>query len=93
MWERVYTQWKGKGVEFLGLGLKDSEEACAEFVRRHQLSFPNAYDGDGRVAKLYGFSYQPYWAVISKDGTLVRTGFGPSGEEELVSAIKSLVER
>lgn len=78
-------------MEFLGVGLLDSKEACAAFVRRHGLTFPNAYDPDGRVAQLYGFTYQPYWAVISKDGMLLRTGYGPSGETELVATIRSLV--
>lgn len=91
MWERVYQTWKGKGVEFLGLGLKDTREACAAFVRRHGLTFPNAYDSDGRVTQLYGFSYQPYWAVIDKSGTWLRAGYGPSGEAELTATIRSLV--
>lgn len=62
-------------------------------MRRYHLTFPNGYDGDGQIAKLYGFAYQPYWAVISKDGTLLRAGFGPADQEELVSTIRSLVGR
>ena len=38
----------------------------------------------------YGFTYQPFWAVIAKDGTLVKAGFGPSGEAELVSMLRSI---
>jgi hypothetical protein len=57
VWERVYKEWKGKGVQ------------------------------------LYGFTYQPWWAAIAKDGTLLRTGLGPSGEDELVSTIKRLTGR
>lgn len=93
VWERVYREWKGKGVEFVGIGLLDTREASRAFVQRHGLTFPNGYDGDGRIAKLYGFTYQPWWAVIAKDGTLQRTGFGPSGEEELVSTIRALARR
>jgi peroxiredoxin len=77
----------------VGIGLLDTREACQVFVRRHGLTFPNGYDGEGKIAKLYGFSYQPWWAVIAKDGTLQRTGFGPSGEKELVSTIKTLVRQ
>jgi len=91
VWERVHKEWKGKGVEFVGIGLLDSKEASRGFVQRHRLTFPNGYDGDGRIAKSYGFTYQPYWAVIAKDGTLRHTGFGPRSEDELVSAIKSVV--
>jgi len=77
-------------MEFVGIGLLDSRAASLGFVQRHQLTFPNGYDGDGRVAKLYGFTYQPYWAVIDKYGMLQRTGYGPSGEEELVTTIRAL---
>ncbi len=80
-------------MEFVGVGLLDSREATRGFVQRHRLTFPNGYDADGKIAKSYGFTYQPYWAVIAKDGTLRHTGFGPRSEDELVSAIKSVVGR
>jgi hypothetical protein len=77
-------------VRFVGVGVLDSKAACLGFVRRHGLTFANGYDGEGRVAKLYGFTYQPFWAVIAKNGTLVKAGFGPSGEAELVSMLRSI---
>lgn len=93
MWERTYKAWKSRGVAFVGIGLLASKKECAEFVRRHGLTFPNGYDGAGRVAKLYGFTYQPYWAVVARNGTLVKAGFGPAGEEELVSAVRKVAGR
>jgi hypothetical protein len=80
-------------VQFVGIGLLASKGEAVEFVRRHALTFPNGYDGTGRVAKLYGFSHQPYWAVIARDGTLIKAGFGPAGEEELVSTVRQLSGR
>ncbi len=47
----------------------------------------------GKGVQLYGFTYQPWWAAIAKDGTLLRTGLGPSGEDELVPTIKRLTGR
>ena len=90
MWERVYERWKASGVAFVGIGLLDKKEACEAFVRRHHLSFPNGYDKDGTVARTYGFTTQPYWAVIDKEGRLLRAGYGPSGEDDLVATIKRL---
>ncbi len=77
----------------LGIGLLDNRRACEGFVTRHHLSFPNAYDGDARVAKAYGFTYQPYWAVISRTGMLVRSGSGPASEAELHATIETLAQR
>jgi len=89
----VYEQWKQSGVKFVGIGLLDKKEACRAFVQRYHLSFPNGYDGEGRVAKLYGFTYQPYWATIDKDGQLLTTGLGPANDEALVAAIRKLTGR
>lgn len=90
MWERVWQQWKGRQVRFVGVGLLDSREACLAFVRRHALTFPNGYDGGAVIARRYGFTYQPYWAVIARDGTLVKRGFGPGSEAELVSMLRAV---
>ncbi len=89
----MYKEWKGKGVKFVGIGLLDSKEATRGFVTRHRLTFPNGYDADGRIAKAYGFIYQPYWATITKNGMLVKASRGPGSEEELVAAIKTLTGR
>ncbi len=93
MWERVYRVWQGRGVELIGVGLRDTREACEAFVRRHGLTFPNGYDRDGRVARAYGFSYQPFWARISRAGLWLGAGFGPASEAELVAAIRALSGR
>ncbi len=77
-------------MKFVGIGLLGKKEACQAFVRRHHLTFPNGYDGDGKVAKLYGFTYQPYWAVIDRQGRLLLAGVGPAGEDELVSTVRRL---
>ncbi len=59
-------------------------------MQRHHLTFPNGYDQDGKVARLYGFTYQPYWAAIDKDGRLLTAGLGPANEDALVAMIKKL---
>ena len=89
----MYKEWRQAGVKFVGVGLLDSEAACRAFVQRHHLTFPNGYDGDGKIARLYGFTYQPYWAVIDDQGRLLRAGNGPQDENELVATIKTLPGR
>jgi len=44
------------------------------------------------MAASYGFTYQPYWAVISRTGVLLRAGYGPADEAELRRAIASLAK-
>jgi hypothetical protein len=90
VWERTYKAWKDRGVEFVGVALLAPKDSSHGFVRRHRLTFPNGWDGQGRIARAYGFTYQPFWAVIGKDGTLVRSGFGPRNENELIAVLRSL---
>jgi len=92
-WERAYGEATAKGVAMLGVGLLDDRQACRGFVARYHLTFPNAYDADGHVAKAYGFTYQPYWAVISRTGVLVRHEFGPTSQAELRTTIETLAGR
>jgi hypothetical protein len=80
-------------VGILGIGVLDNSQACLGFMRRHRLSFPNAYDAGERVAKAYGFTYQPFWAVISRTGVLTRAGYGPEGETELRRTIEAQAAR
>jgi peroxiredoxin len=52
--QRASGEAKAGGVAMLGVGLLDNRQACAAFVSAHHLSFPNAYDADGRAARAYG---------------------------------------
>ena len=90
MWERLYKEWKERGVEFVGIGLQSSREKSKDFVDRHKLTFPNGLDATGAIARAYGFRYQPHWAVISKDGQLLQSGFAPRGEEAFVQTLRAL---
>ena len=92
-WEREYREWHGKGVVLVGIGLLDNRAAVVQFVRQYHLTFPIGYDADGRIAKAYGFTVQPFWALIARDGTLLRASYGPSDGGELDAAIRSLVSK
>jgi peroxiredoxin len=91
-WERVYERTKQTGVKIIGIAVMGSRHASQEFVHRYHLAFPNAYDPNGDVARLYEFSYQPYWAVIAKDGSLLQADF-LANEGDLAAMVKTLVRR
>lgn len=49
-----------------------------------------ARPGTGVTAsEAYGCTYRKYWAVISRTGTLLRTGYMNAGETELRRAIEA----
>jgi thiol-disulfide isomerase/thioredoxin len=66
-WER----WGRRDVAFVGVGVKDSEQAVRSFARQYKLTYPNVRDGDGRVAAAYGAKVLPEVFFISGSGDVV----------------------
>jgi peroxiredoxin len=67
--DQAYRATKAKGVEFVGVAVKDREEAAASFLADKKISYPSLFDPAGKVALRFrdlrtnGF---PYTIVIDK---------------------------
>ncbi|GAA1525687.1 TlpA disulfide reductase family protein [Actinomadura kijaniata] len=61
--EQVYTENKGRGVEFLGVNFKDSAENAKAFERKFKVTYPSFHDADGRIG--LGFREVPPNAIPS----------------------------
>lgn len=48
--EKVYEATKAKGVQFLGVDVKDSEQLAKAFVDAKHITYPSLYDPSGKVA-------------------------------------------
>jgi thiol-disulfide isomerase/thioredoxin len=55
--EEVHQVTKGKGVQFVGVNVRDVQDKAAAFERTYQLTYPSVYDDAGRVA--LGFRKTP----------------------------------
>ncbi|MEO5875168.1 MAG: TlpA disulfide reductase family protein [Streptosporangiaceae bacterium] len=47
--EQLYGENKAKGVEFVGVDVKDTDAAAKAFVRTYQLTYPNLADPQGKI--------------------------------------------
>lgn len=69
--DQAYRAIKGDGVEFVGVAVKDREEAAAAFLTDRKISYPSLFDPAGKVTLRFrdlrtnGF---PYTIVIDKKG-------------------------
>lgn len=45
--EQVYEQYKGQGVEFLGINLRDDRQAARDFIADRKVGYPSIYDFAG----------------------------------------------
>jgi len=48
--QTVYAETRTKGVDFLGVNVKDSDQAARAFLDNKKITYRSLYDPDGRVA-------------------------------------------
>ena len=96
--ERVYNDYRERGVTFLGIDTQDVELAAKAFADRIDVTYPLAVDETGRLAVEFGqvgsdgvFAL-PTTVIIGADGRVARTWVGELREETLREFIESLLE-
>ena len=88
---RVYREYQGKAVEFVGVDIWDSEEGAKEFIARYAIPYPNGLDAKGKIAIDYGVTGIPEKFFISKDGVLLKKFIGPMSEDKLKGVLDELL--
>ena len=81
--ERVWRDYQGRGVAFLGINVLDQPNDALGYTREFGLSYPNATDPGGQVAIEYGLAGVPEKFLIGRDGRLLRRFVGPMAEATL----------
>ena len=89
---QVYEEYRGKGVQFVGLAVWNGRGSAQEYVDRFQISFPNILDSRGQIAIEYGVIGVPEKYFIDRDGELVKKFVGPTNAETLREALDRLLE-
>ena len=104
--ERTYREYRDRGVLFVGVNIKDSDDDALRFVEEYGVSYPILRDVDEELAGALGVSGIPETFFIDADGRFVGTAsgaargetqgtvvLGPVVEEELVTNIEILLRR
>jgi peroxiredoxin len=76
--ERLYKEFKGKGLEILAVNVKEQRPAAVAFYKKLQLTYPVALDPDGEVGLLYGAFGLPVTYLIDRKGILLARLWGPA---------------
>jgi cytochrome c biogenesis protein CcmG/thiol:disulfide interchange protein DsbE len=66
--EKVWKQYRSKGVVVLGIDSKDFSGDARSFLRSHGVTYPVVRDGDGALWGPYGISFLPVTRVIGRNG-------------------------
>jgi cytochrome c biogenesis protein CcmG/thiol:disulfide interchange protein DsbE len=76
--EKLWKQYRSKGVVVVGIDSKDFSGDARSFMRRYGLTYPVVRDGDGALWDPYGVTALPETRVIDRNGKYVGTQFyGP----------------
>jgi cytochrome c biogenesis protein CcmG, thiol:disulfide interchange protein DsbE len=78
----------GGKVQVVGVISKDGRPQAESFATDAGVTFPSAFDGEGKLMAKLGINVLPYTYFLTADGTLAYTQVGPvSSIEELRSLV------
>ena len=90
---KVYREFRGQPVEFLGVDIWDNIGDAELFLQQEGQAYPNGFDASGVVAIDYGVRGIPEKYFIDREGILVKKLSGPLTETTLRNTINELLER
>ena len=89
--EQAYEQFRGQGVEFIGVAIWDREKEVRSFLSRYGIKYMNGLDERGHIAIDYGVRGIPEKYFIDRQGYLVRKFIGPISMEKLTEVLDELL--
>ncbi len=91
--QKVYEEWKDKGVVLIGINLSEDRLSVENFIRQVGVEFPILLDRNRLVEKDFGLKQYPTTFFIRPDGTIADILIGgPLTEEQIESHIRRIVQ-
>ena len=87
--QRVWRQYKSRGVVVVGVDSKDFSGDARNFTNRYGITYPVVQDSDGSLWGPYGVSFLPVTVIIDRRGKYVGASIdgGPVPRDVLRSRI------
>ena len=91
--ESLQQKFKDQGFTVLGVCVDKDRKKADAFLGKHKVSFPIAFDPQGKAAASYALPGMPSSYVIDRNGVLRRshTGFRPEECAEVETFIRGLL--
>jgi cytochrome c biogenesis protein CcmG/thiol:disulfide interchange protein DsbE len=89
--ERAWRTYRDRGVVIVGVDMQDTREAALAFIRRFDLTFPNAPDEGGKVAVEYGVYGVPETFFVDRGGTIRAKHVGAVTDEVIRDKLEPLL--
>ena len=88
---RVYLEYAGKPVEFVGVNIWDRNQYALDFLEEFETAYPNGVDETGSIAIDYGVRGIPEKFFIDQKGVVRQKFVGPMQPGALRAAIDGLL--
>jgi peroxiredoxin len=92
--DKVYRDVRGRGVQFLGVAVKDTAQAAQAFLANKNIAYRSLYDPAGRVALAFRAippSAIPSTVLIDKHGRVAEVHLGTMLRGDLQPVLDKLV--
>lgn len=89
--QRLYREYRDKGLEVVALSIDERPGEVREFWRKRDYSFPVAMRSDAFFDHYGRVSTTPMFYIVDRQGTLRYRVAGPVGPEKLEALLKPLI--
>jgi cytochrome c biogenesis protein CcmG, thiol:disulfide interchange protein DsbE len=86
--QTAWQRYRSAGLVVVGVNMRDFLGDARRFVREFDLTYPNVYDGPGKLYEPYGLTGFPETVVVDRHGRIVEHVRGAVDAEKLDGAIE-----
>ena len=87
--EKLYADYKAKGLEIVGVAVRDNIDDTRNMVKKKNISWPVLYNTQRRPYDIYGFSGIPHHILIGPDGMIISRGENVEQLSQRLSALRA----
>jgi thiol-disulfide isomerase/thioredoxin len=81
--ESIHQKYASRGFKVVGISLDDTGvDGVKQFVSQHSMTYPIAYDPDGKIATIFQSSVLPTSVIVDRSGQIVWKKFGAVSSED-----------
>lgn len=85
--QQVWSETEARGVQFVGINVKDNDAAAKGFVRTYGITYPSMVDDDGRLLLMLRGSLPPEaipsTLIVDREGRIAARALGGITEQQL----------
>ena len=91
--EKLWNDYKGKGVRFLGINIRDTRVNAVAHTSEFNVSYPSVYNQDETLAYRYRVLFIPETYIVGRDGKVSAREIGETRDTDMRQAIDAELAR